>query len=564
MRIFLTVCAALIFPALGTAELTRDQKIADLTQLAGLYAKNYGPYEWKRDTQGFDLLNNLQPWLDRAAKTKSDLEFMDLLVEYVAGLNDAHDNISFPSTFSARLGLAVDIYDGKVLIDNVDRNRLPAAKYPFVVGDELVSVDGKPVADLLKEFQKYSIAANPRSTARLTANFLVNRYQQIMPLIADLGESATVVINRAGGEETYNLPWIKTGTPIREAGPVVSPKTQQGVNSAGASDVYWDDSVPSWMFPVMPLLNAKIPTENRGVLNFGSRTPIFALPTNFVRRLGGTSSDVFYSGTFAYDGLRIGFIRIPDFSPTSATAALQQFEAEIRFFQQNTDGLIVDVMRNPGGSVAYDEALLQRLIPYNFRTLGFEIRATSSWLYSFIAQYENAKLLGAPDWVQTFLAMNLDTVAKANSELRGRTGPVSLNSTGSLVLLPANVVYTKPLMVLADEMSASGGDAFPAVIQDNKRGPIFGYRTMGAGGNVAAFDTATFTEGVANVTLSLMNRIAPVVTSDYPEAPYVENIGVRPDIAEDYMTRDNLMNRGRTFVENFSKAIASHIRESQQ
>ena len=96
MRTFLTVCAALIFPALGTAELTRDQKIADLTQLAGLYAKNYGPYEWKRDTQGFDLLNNLQTWLDRAAKTKNDLEFMDLLVEYVAGLNDAHDNISFP------------------------------------------------------------------------------------------------------------------------------------------------------------------------------------------------------------------------------------------------------------------------------------------------------------------------------------------------------------------------------------------------------------------------------------------------------------------------------------
>ena len=314
-----------------------------------------------------------------------------------------------------------------MLIDSIDRTRLPATKYPFVVGDELVSVDGKPVADLLKEFQKYSIAANPRSTARLTANFLVNRYQQIMPLIADLGESATVVINRAGGDETYNLPWIKTGRPIREAGPVVTPKAQQGVNSASASDVYWDDSVPAWMFPIMPLLDVKIPTENRGVLNFGSRTPIFALPTNFVRRLGGLSSDVFYSGTFAYDGLRIGFIRIPDFTPTSATAALQQFEAEIRFFQQNTDGLIVDVMRNPGGSVAYDEALLQRLIPYNFRTLGFEIRATSSWLYNFIAQYENAKALGAPDWVQTFLAMNLDAVTKANSEVRGRTGPVELH-----------------------------------------------------------------------------------------------------------------------------------------
>ena len=44
--------------------LTSDQRVADLNQLASLYAKNYAPYEWKRDTFGFDLLN-LKPWLRR-------------------------------------------------------------------------------------------------------------------------------------------------------------------------------------------------------------------------------------------------------------------------------------------------------------------------------------------------------------------------------------------------------------------------------------------------------------------------------------------------------------------
>ena len=56
----------------------------------------------------------------------------------------------------------------------------------------------------------------------------------------------------------------------------------------------------------------------------------------------------------------------------------QIFEREIAFFQDNTDGLIVDDMRHPGGSVEYCEALLQRLIPTPFRAMGFEIRATSS------------------------------------------------------------------------------------------------------------------------------------------------------------------------------------------
>ena len=33
--------------------LTADQRISDLTQLASQYAKNYAPYEWKRDVEGF-------------------------------------------------------------------------------------------------------------------------------------------------------------------------------------------------------------------------------------------------------------------------------------------------------------------------------------------------------------------------------------------------------------------------------------------------------------------------------------------------------------------------------
>ncbi len=364
---------------------------------------------------------------------------------------------------------------------------LPAATYPFLTGDEIISIDGKPVADLLKEFSKYGIAANPRSTARMTAVNLFTRSQQRMPLIANLGESAAVVIRRANGnDESYSLPWVKTGTPLTQAGPVPSPKGSALQPSALSDDFYWDDSVPAHMAPMMPLLQAKISLPAEAVLNMGSRTPIFALPANFVLRLGRLSSDVFYSGTYEYDGLKIGFLRIPSYSPASSITAISQLEAEIQYLQQNTDGLIVDEMRNPGGSVSYCDSVLQRLIPTVFRTIGFEIRATSTWLQSVSATYEVAKILGAQDWVQAFLKRNVEWMTQANGEMRGRTQPMSLNSTGSIDLLPADIVYSKPLMVLVDEMSASGGDAFAAVMQDNKRGPLFGYRTMGAGGNVVS------------------------------------------------------------------------------
>jgi len=112
-------------------------------------------------------------------------------------------------------------------------------------------------------------------------------------------------------------------------------------------------------------------------------------------------------------------------------------------------------------------------------------------------------------------------------------------------------------MVLIDEFSASGGDMFPAIIQDNHRGPIFGMRSMGAGGSVVGFNGTAFTESFFRVTVSLMNRGNVVQTTEFPPAPFIENIGVRPDILVDYMTRANLMSAGGPYVQAFTAAIVN-------
>ena len=63
------------------------------------------------------------------------------------------------------------------------------------------------------------------------------------------------------------------------------------------------------------------------------------------------------------------------------------------------------------------------------------------------------------------------------------------------------------------------------------------------------------------MTLGLMVRNGDVVTDDYPSAPYVENIGVRPDLTVDYMTKENLLNNGAPFVTRFTEAMAEYIRQ---
>ncbi len=560
-RMLITVVAC---AASCVAQLTVEQKLADFNDLVATYDKNYGPYEWKKEAFGFDLLRT-GPWLERVKATRTDLEFYEIMSKYVASLNDAHDTYSLPSSFFARLGFTVDIYDGKVLVDGITRGLLPLTTYPFQIGDELVSVDGRPVEEWITEFSQFRSAANPRSTRRFAAGYITSRSQSVIPSTGLLGDSASVVIRRDGGNmESYTIPWTKTGLPLTTVGPVPTPNAR--LKDLSVAVPAFDSS--DYMAPLRRLWNCRL-TETGTVLNFGAVGPIFRLPTNFVQRLGRVSTDEFYSGIFQAGGYNIGFIRIPSFSPNNTTLAINQFIGEIVFFQQRTDGLIIDVMRNPGGSVSYDNLLLSAVHPALFRTIPFQIRATSGWVAGISSSLTSAKAQGAEPWVIALLTNIHGDLKQANSENRGMTGPLPLDDV-TIDRLPLDdgrgnkLVYSKPILALTDEFSASGADVFPATLQDNQRAVIFGWRTMGAGGNVSSYGAGAYSEGSTTLTESLMVRRFPINTGgELPTAPYVENIGVRPDIQADYMTRDNLINAGKTFVDAFSAAMVDHIKKNQ-
>ena len=582
IRTVMLMCALFVFSGLAGAQMTVDQKVGDFTQLAATFAKNYAPYEWKVLSQNFDLFK-IKTWLDRVKASKDDLEFMDICVEYVAALNDAHDSVIFQSDFAADLGFSVDLYDGVYLIDFISRSQLRATAYPFQIGDELVSIDGAAAAKWVQDNLKYGIAANPRSSARFTADLITFRSQAYIPGAVNLPDRAEVIIKRQNGTlETYNIPWAKSGTPLFAVGPVPGLNVNAarrakaaGVRKAGGDPVIDDPELDVKLKPslVPGLSNMRLPESKlrpglKEILNLEAVPPIFAYPTGFTQRLGRSGFDYFSSGTFTTGGSRIGYLRIPTFEPSSQGSALNQFATEIAYMQANTDGLIVDVMRNPGGDACYGEALLKYVIPTRFRTIGYEIRATAYWVNALSGELEYFKAIGADAWMIRTLQSLLTGVKQAYAENRGRTGPVAI-CDWSLDIDPAVdrngkvVAYSKPIMLVTDEMSISAAEMFAAVFQDNQRGIVYGMRTMGAGGSVGQFEGTTFSESGVTVTQSLMNRKNPIVTSDYPTAPYVENIGVRPDIQADYMTKDNLLNRGKTFVDGMFAAMANYIKNGK-
>jgi len=560
---FLRASGALLLVSIAaSAQLTQDQKVSDFMQLSAIFAKNYAPYEWKRDAIKFDLLD-LQPWLDRIAQSKTDLDFYEIMSSYAASLQDASAQYVVPSDFTADLRFSVDIYDGKVLIDGIDRTALPSRTYPFQVGDEVVSVDGQTAADLVNAFSNYNTYSNPIARSRFGASLITFRTQQLMPHAHEIGDTAKVVILRqSGAMQTFDIPWLKQGMPLLGVGPVPSPHAVRNKLKAKFA-------APSGS--VYGTLNTAFATRDttgfeglKGTL-FPGIGPLFGLPAGFKLRLGVGAADEIVTGTYKSGAYTLGFMRIPDLA--LSTNGQREVQSEVAYFQQNTDGLIIDIMGVPSTDFCVEQSLLTYLIPHSFGAIGQQVRGTQYWLASYDAALQSAKDAAAPQWQINLYTKYLNAVQEAYSERGGKTGILPFCGP-SLSWNPATdsngnvVAYTKPITVLTDEVSV--GDIFAAILQDEGRAQIVGERTSGIGGGALEFDDAgNYSEGIVFVNVGSLIRNRLITTPEFPTTNLIENVGVRPDVKLDFQTKDNLLNNGQTFLNSATAAAVAWIQKNQ-
>ena len=279
------------------------------------------------------------------------------------------------------------------------------------------------------------------------------------------------------------------------------------------------------------------------------------------------SLNPFFNYIFEHKGRRIGYVRIPSYNGRALSEKALYFQDLLNVYQTQTDMLIIDQIHNPGGSVFHMYALASMLsdrplkTPLHQKTLSVEmIREAQKGIpylenirsdHQAHMSFRTDSLDGYPvnmELIKSFLTNYRNEISQW-AQSKFLTDPHALKLE---TLLPhPGGTYTKPIIVLVDELDFSGGDFFPAILQDNGRATIFGQTTAGAGGYVSVTSLGQNRFGVASLayTGSIAKRV---------DGRPIESLGVTPDIPYS-LTPDDYRNNFRGYKKALLKAIDKEL-----
>jgi hypothetical protein len=517
-----------------------------MQNLARQFRDHYAPSEWKKKTRNWDVDKALSNALSTINKNSvlSDKQFHKVVRDFANSVGDYHVSARFFSSEKATLPFTVKGNGKKLFVVHV--NKALAPNFPLQVGDEIVSFNGKSAMEAVADLQK-TLGKNAPETDRGLAELYITQRAGSRGQDVPKGDVA-VSIKRDGKVTSHKLRWDYTpdgvgGSNLTPNTTAQSPLAQFGVMQAAFAD--------------------------KDMAITGDKNP-FALGAKkgFVPKLGEVvweSGDNSRLHAYVFkmpNGKKVGYLRIPHYMAGQAEL-LEMMMLVIRFNLQ-TEGLVIDQTNNPGGSVAYLYGLASMLTdkilytPRHRMSISQREAANAKGLLD-ISDGQFAQMAGTaiPAELLESLRDNagfiLDEWERLSAEKKKNPETQMLTKGYHLGLgdfiAPGMLRYTKPLMVLTNHLDFSGGDFFPAIMQDNKRATIFGTRTSGAGGYVQMLDAGPNLLGVQGVSItgSVAERI---------DNSKIESDGVKPD-KEYAFTENDLRNK-------FADYKAAVLAEMQQ
>ena len=527
MRRLSFVLIALVAFAAGSAfarPMSTEEKITDFRGLVAQIKSGYGPIRYKKEVMGIDIDVLAPKYEARIAASTTNRDFYYAMAQFITEFRDGHFNAMIPTTHQKTLPFMNDLVEGKVLIDSIDRSQLSEAAFPFERGDEVVMFDGRPVGDVVSEIMTYVQSGTELSVRRKSVWTLTLRRGSRLPVPVgtEIGETR-IKHARAGRVETVAagvLKWIEAGEALDEFDPakerplsvVKSLNTNYGVLSVREE--------------YESLLGKNI--ERSYACNPGTRIAIPEGATVLMNPPNGP-----FTAYYHYDarfGGNVGYLRIPDYSPQDELGnfayeeRFAQYQYAVDMLERNTVGLVIDQDHNCGGSVEYLEQMLGLFFTQQYKPTMFQLLATKESYFDLKTWVDALPpfTIGR-DRVQAVLNLVRTTAETRQSWLTTQTG-----ITGRDFYQPNEVHYTKPIVVLADEMAGSGGDAFPSMLGFAMGGAVpratlIGTQTSGLDGHVQEMSPLYYSRFSGRLTKSLFYRADGVPVENNGAVPSAEN-----------------------------------------
>ena len=533
---------------------------------------NYAPKEWKRAHIGWTLdraYNNAKrKILSNQVKTSKD--YQKVFAEFLGSTCDYHVSTLFYSTACSFFPITVKGTEGHYYLMKKDLSKgfslalagvvlfepeviedIEEAQYGYDQlreGDEILSIDGIAIGDYVERIIDQSLASNRTATGYALAEKL------LFLRCGSLGhetpkEHFQLTLRRSitGEIFTYTFPWIHIEEKVKNRAfdrrlPSEGDKRRQEVvkmdYSVGSARTLFENKQE--MLKLFSQTHEDEKEEDDEMINKGFLPLLGPLLWTFN---SSRSSDLYAYEYLNYDGNRIGYLRLATFSPADASGMVEDLEELFQHFNEHAEALVIDLTDNPGGSLFYTYTILSMLTDAPLHVPMQKEVLSQAKVYNTLLDKQWAKLALEENYndeegsdqpksfsIETYCINEAglhDLIAYCDSVIgsweAGSSMTEPLPILGVKAIEPhSSVNFTKPLIVLTNALDFSCGDFFPAILQDNGRGLLFGQKTAGAGGYVMSFKHPS-RFGVVGYTLtgSIAYR---------PSGQVIENLGVTPDI----------------------------------
>lgn len=510
--------------------LKKALSIADLSEVSKRY-ENYMesallPEEAKK----------LVPAKDREAL--SFKEAQQVMIGFAAEFQDGHFNIIRPSNDLLTLGIYGGAIDGKLYVTGLDRTLVTkdVAELNIEAGDEILFLNGKSVQDLAASLTVYSQTGTPEAIYSQALQSVINVDGRFY-LTPEEGSTVEVTFRKQNGRVYSGLfHWVNRAriNEIIDQSQLLEPQTAPQSNKA---EFYYGQRSNSSHL-------------QKGIESLGlPEGSVWDLGDSLNRELDETQRVNRISVKLVrFNEKNIGVLRIPSYDGSVEKTELAWLEKMISRLNVFTDILVIDHLANGGGSNFYSSQFLRFFADKPMKGLSANLKLSHQFFHS-----EN-------DWEdQTFRDNYPENVAmqvrrdkwkneldKGNPWVRG----VGVHDSQmayrddrpyGCILAKPGAVYTKPVLLLNDRMSASNGDMVPSILQMNKRATIMGERSSGLGGFVYLIKQAQ-----TPLELTLRSTFAEAYR---PDGTPIEGVGTIPDVLRPVVA-DDLANGFSTYAKD--------------